>query len=178
MNDASRSCSGTMYPRGTSAVIIQDGAKKRETSNLSSKLILWTPTYAWRSRTITYSDTDHGYQIYSRTTTTRNTRSPWTTSRTHSRVTAHMMRTLPDISKIAKMVDMIDTRTRSAGHTSPNVVSSGMEYVTTQQGLLVTTCVPYLGSLNPTPSHLKRTQQISTTTDLTTILSLITGERI
>ena len=83
-----------------------------------------------------------------------------------------------DISKIAKLVDMIDTRTRSAGHISPNVVSSGMEYVTTQQGLLVTTCVPYLGSLNPTPSHLRRTRQLSTATDLTTILSLMTGERM
>ena len=134
-----------MFPHGISAVIIQDGAKKRETSNLSSKLILWTPTYAWHSRTITYSDTDHGYQFSFRMTTIRNIRSPWTTSQTHSHVTAHMMRTLLDISKIAKLVDMIGTRTRSAGLTSPNVASSGMEYVTTQQGLLVTICVPNLG---------------------------------
>ena len=116
---------------------------------------------------INSSDTDHGSQISSRTTTIRTTRSPWTTSQTRFRVTAHMMRTLLSISKIVKLVDTIDTRTLPDGHISSNVVSSGGEYVITQQELLVTTFVPRLDSLNPTPNPV-----------LTTTLSQETGERM
>ena len=170
--------SGTMYPHGTSAVIIQDGAERIEPPNLSSKQILPTPIYVWRSRTITYSDTNLGSRISSRMTTIRNTRSPWPPSLTRFHITALMMKTLLNISRIAKVVDMINSSKLPGRHTSPNVVPYGREYDVTQQGLPVTASMPRISSLMPIPNHPGRICRTVIMTGMTTIPSQQTGERM